>query len=159
MASLIGTHFRLSIPKNTMTISMIQLWHKRARPEPTQQNFNVQLGCHIEEIVEMLDTLKFKNFDWSVCHQQLDLLASLLKRGDEDAVVTDRKEFLDSLADQVVTAVGTGHCANMDVPTACIRVNTSNWSKYDSKGYPIFNEFGKITKGTDYKAPDLEGLY
>lgn len=142
-----------------MTISLIQLWHERARPTPTDNNFNVQLGCHIEEIVEMFDTLKFSSFDWSVCIHQLDMLASSLKRGHEKAVITNRKEFLDSLADQVVTAVGTGHCADMDVPTACLRVNSSNWSKYDHTGHPIFNESGKIAKGSSYKEPDLEGLY
>jgi predicted HAD superfamily Cof-like phosphohydrolase len=142
-----------------MSLTLIQLWHERARPEPTDVNFNTQLGCHIEEIVEMLDTLEFKNFDWSVCHNSLKMLATALKCGSEKATITDRKEFLDSLADQVVTAVGTGHCTGMDVSTACLRVNTSNWTKYGPTGQPVFNESGKIMKGDNYKPPKLEGLY
>lgn len=39
-----------------MSIESIELWHKRARPEPTDKDFNVQLGCHLEEVVEMLGT-------------------------------------------------------------------------------------------------------
>jgi hypothetical protein len=39
------------------------------------------------------------------------------------------------------------------------QVNESNWSKFDYKGYPIFNENGKIAKGPTYKQPELDGLY
>jgi hypothetical protein len=142
-----------------MSLDTINLWHKRARPEPTPENFNTQLGCHLEEIVEMFDTLKFKHFDWSVTSHQIQLLANALKAGFEEATITDRKEFLDSLADQIVTAVGTGHCAGMNVVAACTAVNSSNWSKFDTMGYPMFNSNGKIMKGDSYKAPDLEGMY
>ena len=142
-----------------MSIAEIQMWHGRARPEPTAENFNVQVGCHIEEITEMFDTLKFKHFDWSETIRGLKLLAETMKRGSEQAVIIDRKEFLDSLADQVVTAVGVGHCANMDIVAACKRVNDSNWSKFDTFGYPVFHTNGKIMKGNHYKEPDLEGLY
>jgi len=40
-----------------MSVDSIEMWHKRARPNPTDKDFNVQLGCHFEEIVEMLDAL------------------------------------------------------------------------------------------------------
>lgn len=73
--------------------------------------------------------------------------------------IKDRKEFLDSLADQIVTGVGTGHCAGMQTVEACERVNESNWSKYDAGGRPIFDANGKITKGPSYKKPGLGGLY
>lgn len=142
-----------------MSLDTINLWHKRARPDPTNENFDIQLGCHLEEIVEMFDTLKFKHFDWSVTSHHLKLLADALKAGFETTTIIDRKEFLDSLADQIVTAVGAGHCAGMDVVTACERVNSSNWSKFDSMGYPMFNANGKIMKGDNYKKPELEGLY
>ena len=39
-----------------MSLLTTQLWHARAKPEPTEDDVNVQLGCHIEEFVEMLDT-------------------------------------------------------------------------------------------------------
>jgi predicted HAD superfamily Cof-like phosphohydrolase len=158
MASITGIHY-LHLTRNPMSLDTIQLWHKRARPEPTFENFNVQLGCHIEEIAEMFDTVKFSYFDWSVTSHQLKLLADALKAGFEKATITDRKEFLDSLADQVVTAVGTGHCAGMDSVAACYAVNESNWTKYGADGQPVFNDAGKIMKGSNYKKPDLEGMY
>lgn len=86
-------------------------------------------------------------------------LADLWKAGDHFVHIKDREGFLDSLADQIVTAVGVGHCANMDVTEACLRVNESNWSKFDALGYPIFNEHGKIAKGPHYVQPDLFGLF
>lgn len=141
-----------------MSIDSIELWHRRARPEPTPENLNVQLGCHIEEFIEMLDATKF-NGTWTNLRYELVLLADRLKANMESAEIVDRKEFLDSLADQIVTAVGVGHCAGMKTSDAVDAVSRSNWSKFDDEGFPIFNERGKIAKGPNYKQPYLEGLY
>lgn len=144
------------------TLTTIDIWHRRARPEPTPENFNVQLGCHLEEIEEMLSALTsadLKTYSWLVNLQEcVTALASQLKSGIGSVQIIDRCGFLDSLADQVVTAVGVGHCAGMNVPTACERVDQSNWSKFVD-GQPIFNEHGKIAKGENYAPPDLEDLY
>lgn len=147
-----------------MSIESINLWHCRARPKPDQEHFNVQLGCHFEEIVEMLDTIDFydadqKEYDVHTTRVALNALARMLKSGELEALVTDRKELLDAIADQVVTGVGVAHCAHMDAGEAIHRVNQSNWSKFDDDGHPIFNEHGKIAKGPKYAPPNLEGLY
>lgn len=141
-----------------MSIDSIELWHRRARPEPTSENFAVQLGCHFEEFNEMLDTLKFEG-GYENLRYEMKLLASRLKTGEEVVTITDRKEFLDAIADQTVTAVGAGHCAGMRTAEGIAEVNRSNWSKFDENGNPIFNDNGKIAKGPNYKAPNLEGLY
>ncbi len=142
----------------------IELWHKRARPEPDEKDFNVQLGCHLEEIVEMLASLDAQIASgefllWKVTYD-LNTLATELKQGKVTCKLRDRREFLDSLADQIVTAIGAGYCAGMQVPEAVEEVNRSNWSKFDQEtGLPIFNEHGKIIKGSAYSPPDLKGLY
>ena len=146
-----------------MTIEAIDLWHKRARPNPTDADFNVQLGCHLEEVAEMLDSMEFgrdgETYEsYATTLGVISDIATALKRGWTVARIKDRKEFLDSLADQIVTAVGVGHCANMDVPTALERVSTSNWSK-TVDGEFIRDANGKIAKPATYVAPDLEGLY
>jgi predicted HAD superfamily Cof-like phosphohydrolase len=141
-----------------MSIDSIELWHRRARPEPTPENLNVQLGCHVEEFIEMLDAVKF-NGTWTNLRYELVLLADRLKANMESAEIVDRKEFLDSLADQIVTSVGVGHCAGMKTSDAVDAVSRSNWSKFNDEGFPIFNEHGKIAKGPNYKRPYLEGLY
>lgn len=159
-----------------MSIDLITMWHQRARPNPSDADFNVQLGCHFEEIVEMLETLTFRHADpytgrvgdsYSILEANapnvmltvLSDLAGQLKAGQVLAETTDRKALLDSLADQVVTAVGVGHCAKMDTTEAVRRVNQSNWSKFDTDGRPIFDANGKVTKGPGYKPVDLTGLY
>jgi hypothetical protein len=47
----------------------------------------------------------------------------------------------------------------MNAAVAVTRVNASNWSKFDVNGTPFFDQNGKILKGPNYHAPDLEGLY
>ena len=152
-----------------MSVDFIEMWHKRARPNPTDADFNVQLGCHIEEFLEMLETIELvpqQPRDWKDFESEFgDMYATLfylskqLKRGIMRAEITNRAEFLDAIADQVVTGVGAAHCAGMQATEAVRRVNESNWSKFDKDGQPIRDENGKIAKGPDYHAPDLEGLY
>jgi predicted HAD superfamily Cof-like phosphohydrolase len=146
-----------------MSLEMIEMWHKRARPDPSEDNFGVQLGCHIEEFVEMMETVSLALGEEegrlvSVSLTILGSLADALKNGDIAASIEDRKEFLDSLADQIVTAVGAGYCAGMNVPEACNRVNESNWSKAID-GEFAFDENGKISKPSTYRPPNLDGLY
>ena len=144
-------------------IDNITLWHKRARPEPTHKDFNVQLGCHIEEFIEMMDALGFEwDTDTHLCGavNTLSDYADALKNGERTAnSFVNRKELLDSLADQVVTAVGVANCAKMDMVAACQEVNDSNWSKFNYKGFPEFDDNGKIKKGERYRKPNLEGMF
>ena len=147
---------------------LIEMWHKRARPHPTEADFNVQLGCHIEEFLEMLDTIKlvpqqprwWQDFDedFSKTYDVLFHISIQLKRGIMRAEITNRKEFLDAIADQVVTGVGAAHCAGMQATEAVRRVNESNWSKFDKDGQPIRDKDGKIAKGPDYAPPELGDL-
>jgi predicted HAD superfamily Cof-like phosphohydrolase len=147
-----------------MSVDLIKMWHERARPEPLGVHLNIQTGCHLEEAMEMVAVMsgddEYSSQLLDRLHTALTVVSLGLKHGTIKFHVKpdDRNEFLDSLADQIVTAVGVGHCAKMNIVEAVRRVNSSNWSKYDTDGKPIFNEQGKIMKGPNYKAPDLEGL-
>lgn len=145
-----------------MSIESINLWHSRARPTPDAAQFNVQLGCHLEEIVEMLGTFELEShLTNSVLRESvnnLDWLAKRLKANMSTATITNRKEFLDAIADQVVAGVGAAYCAGMNAPEAVRRVDSSNWSKFVD-GQPVFDENGKIAKPATYKPVDLTGLY
>jgi hypothetical protein len=140
-----------------MSIDSIELWHRRGRPDPTARELNIQLGCHIEEFVEMLACIKFEG-GWHNLRYELTLLADRLKSGGESAIIHDRKEMLDSLADQIVTSIGVGHCAGMKTSDAVDAVSRSNWSKFNDEGFPVFNEHGKIAKGPNYRPPVLDNL-
>lgn len=145
-----------------MSFDAVELWHKRARPEPSKNDFNIQLGCHFEEIAEMMAVLAFdfKVTQYAVeLERSLNIIANMLKQGMTTCTIADREEFLDSIADQVVTGIGTAYCAGMKPSIAISEVNQSNWSKFDQDGQPIRNEQGKIAKGPNYKKPNLDGLY
>ena len=148
-----------------MTLKSINQWQKLARPVPTDKDLNIALAVHIEEILEMFEEVQFENelasqgAEDMAFYDELKGMMELLKDGTVNARVIHRKEFLDALADQVVTAVGVGHCAGMDVPQACDRVDTSNYSKFKD-GKPLFNDQGKIIKNLEtYVKPDLHGLF
>lgn len=141
-------------------IESIELWHRRARPTPDHEDFNVQLGCHFEEIAEMLMTLEGEN---SITNDKLaqarllmDRIAEGFKMGIYSCYALDRKEFMDSIADQVVTGIGAAYCADMKPAKAIQIVNTSNWSKFDTNGEPYKDANGKIKKGPNYVPPHLD---
>jgi predicted HAD superfamily Cof-like phosphohydrolase len=148
-----------------MSIESIELWHKRARPNPTEKDFSVQLGCHMEEFVEMIEALRFTHKNGtgvempgknSMLYQQVKDFADGLKAGRITADVANRKELVDALADQIVTSVGVAHTANMKITRAVDIVNTSNWSKFSPDGQPYFDQNGKVLKGPNYVPPALE---
>lgn len=142
-----------------MSVFAISQWHKKARPNPTYKDFNVQLGCHVEEFVEMLDSLVLDGYYKSPLVHRLTKLADGLKQGSVEVAGYNPEKFLDSLCDQIVTAVGVGHTADMAISTAVAEVNRSNFSKFDQNGNPIKDANGKIIKGPNYAPPDLHGLY
>ena len=132
-------------------------WQATARPNPDAAALQVALGCHAEEFCEMLESLEQTDMvlrAWAA----IDDLAALLKSGKYMPVINDREGFLDSLADQIVTATGVGHCANMNIVEACVRVDASNWTKFVNDK-PVFNAQGKIAKPDTYTPPNLDGLF
>lgn len=147
-------------------IASVELWFKRAVPNPTAKNEDVQMGCHLEEVVEMLENISLFSADGSGAEQlqaareSLFQIAEGLKRGTLRHVVTDRKELLDAICDQMVTGTGVAHMHGMNAAEGLTRVNASNWSKFDEHGQPIFDANGKIAKNpATYFKCDLEGLY
>lgn len=136
-------------------------WFCKAFPTPTSKNFHTQLGCHLEEVGEMLDTL---SSDAETRHLISDAqvalkhLADHLKASDNVVWVEneDDAEFLDAICDQIVTAAGVGHMAQLPVLPAMAEVNRSNFSKFDPEtGEPIYNDNMKVMKGPAYTKPDL----
>ena len=145
-------------------LDFIEMWHEKARPVPTAQDQNVQTGCHLEEVMEMVACMtgedEYSNMLLDRLHTALTVVSLSLKQGTLKYRIKEenRMEFLDSLCDQIVTAVGVGHCAGMNVVEGTRRVNSSNWSKFVN-GKPEFDQNGKIMKPDTYTPPNLEGLY
>lgn len=143
-------------------LSTTALWFKRAVPHPTEKSANVQIGCHFEEVVEMLSELKGTNADSEDAVQSamtaVKTLADGLKAGVYSVNVIDRVKLLDALVDQIVTSTGVGHMLHMKVCEGLTEVNGSNFSKFNDDGQPIFLPNGKIAKGPNYRPADLTRL-
>lgn len=135
------------------------LFFQRAVPEPTSKNWSTQLGCHFEEVREMIQELNPLNPVAADILADLEMhlhkAAQYLKQNDGTVVIKNRELFLDGIVDQIVTATGVGYYSRMDVLGAADEVGRSNLSKFDDNGQPIFDENRKISKGPNYFKADL----
>lgn len=142
-----------------MSIRQISDWFDKAVPEPQPKNRSTQMGVHFEEVAEMLSTLRGGDQRSSArllaIKDFMNAFATEMKEGRLNIVVDDEVELLDSLCDQIVTAVGVGRLNGMDMVRAVAEVASSNDSKFDENGEPIFNEDMKIIKGPNYFRPQL----
>lgn len=143
-----------------MTINRIVNWFEKAVPEPTKQNFNTQLGVHIEEFVEMMNEVSVgigEVEEYSRILESLHDLADKFKTGVMDANVQpeNRANFLKEICDQFVTGTGLAYYEGMDVESALEETAASNESKFDLDGNPIFDDNKKIIKGPHYWKPEL----
>lgn len=139
-----------------MEIKEIKRWFEIAVPNPTIENVSVQYGCHLEEVAEMLEVTgdgyeldAIRDLSSSYKANNPHFTKSLLEMGESDKI-----ELLDSLCDQIVTAIGVAHMMGMDIEGALKEVNDSNMSKFED-GKAVFNENGKIKKGKHYRKPNL----
>ena len=130
-------------------------WFKEAKPEPTAKDVSVQIGCHFEEVAEMFDSLYMHEIE-TILQEEANWFKSRKETNATVLMVRDinKQELLDSLCDQVVTAIGVGYMMGFDIIGALNEVNNSNWSKFEN-GKAIFDENGKIKKGANYFKPDL----
>lgn len=133
------------------------------RPDPTQQHAQVQIGCHFEEVAEMMDAITALDEDAGMmlanARDAVHALAEHLKKSGEDVIRIDddmRVEFLDAACDQMVTAIGSCHMLKMDVVGGFCEVNQSNLSKFGEDGQPVFDVNGKGAKGPNYRKAELE---
>ena len=144
-------------------ITTIVNWFDEARGrEGTRKNFHVQVGVHFEEVSEMTQEMSSLEPELAIliekAKQANHLLAEYLKTNSESDTLHVNTEnelaFLDALADQIVTAVGSAQVCGFDINGAVNEVNRSNYSKFVD-GKAIFDENGKIAKGPDYFKADL----
>lgn len=135
---------------------------KGAVPVPTTKNMATQLGCHFEEVREMVQSLRPGLGHTDALHfmnqaaDALHALAEMLKTDATSLGSVDRVEFIDAVADQMVTAIGSAYMFGMDPLGAFNEVNASNLSKFDENGKPIFDQNMKVTKGPLYRKAVLE---
>ena len=74
----------------------------------------------------------------------------------QDAIKTKNlKEIADALTDILYVTYGAGHAYGIDLDKCFKEVQKSNMSKLGEDGKPIYNEKGKVMKGSKYFEPNL----
>ncbi len=67
----------------------------------------------------------------------------------------DLLEVADALTDILYVTYGAGHAFGINLDKCFEEVQSSNMSKLGEDGKPIYNESGKVMKGSKYFKPDL----
>jgi predicted HAD superfamily Cof-like phosphohydrolase len=138
-------------------------WLKACGKEPDMDNLSVQIGCHLEEFSEFLETLRT---DSEGCHlllnrTVLDLqwFAGKLKRKEQFAYIPQhtKVDALDALCDCEVTGNGIAYLAGFNKLAADEAVLASNEAKLVD-GKPVILEGGKIGKPEGWQTPNLRSF-
>jgi predicted HAD superfamily Cof-like phosphohydrolase len=139
-------------------------WLESCGKEPgNPHHLSTQIGCHLEEITELLRTLRVDSSGGELVLNRvavdLGWLANKLKSGDYTAHIAahHRVEALDALCDGEVTGNGIAYLSKFDKDEADQRVLDANDAKLIN-GKPVLLPGGKIGKPEGWKAADLTDL-
>ena len=105
-------------------------------------------GQEIKEKPEFPDE-KVINLRISLIKEELDEFQEALK---EKNLV----EVADALTDLLYVTYGAGLAFGIDLDKCFAEVQRSNMSKLGADGKPIYNEQGKVMKGSRYYKPNLK---
>jgi len=87
---------------------------------------------------------------------RLDLIKEELSELEEAMRTKNLKEVADALTDILYVTYGAGYAYGIDLDQCFKEVQRANMSKLGKDGKPIYNEKGKVMKGSNYIAPDLK---
>lgn len=136
------------------------LWYSIAKPNPTEQDAQSQLGVHLEEIIEMLED------GLGIC-TEVDVVQELkhwqrFYKNNSDKSFTedmDKVALLDSICDQIVTATLLGKSLDMNVLGAFKEVEASNLSKFVHVGFGDISDLEWIDFDRHTDKIESEGRY
>jgi len=84
-----------------------------------------------------------------------DLIKEELNELHNAIEIKNLKEIADALTDILYVTYGAGHAYGIDLDKCFKEVQKSNMSKLGEDGKPIYNEKGKVMKGSKYFEPNL----
>ena len=111
------------------------------------KKFMVTFGQEVKNKAEFPNE-KITKLRYDLIREELEELGQAIK--DKDI-----KEVADALTDILYVTYGAGHAFGIDLDKCFEEVQSSNMSKLDTNGKPIYNENGKVMKGPNYFKPDL----
>ena len=135
-------------------------WLAACGKQPTVENLSVQIGCDLEETLELIECLEFSDgttsFKVATALNYLTSVAQSLKSGAATAYIPKerREDALDALCDREVTGNGVAFLAGFKKPAADAAVLDANDAKLVD-GKPVILQGGKIGKPAGWKAADL----
>ena len=94
-------------------------------------------------------TEKINNLRISLIEEELKELKDAMEN-------KDLLEVADALTDILYVTYGAGHAFGINLDKCFNEVQSSNMSKLDSNGKPIYNDFGKVMKGPNFFKPNLK---
>lgn len=139
------------------TVGEIKRWFDVATPNPLLTHKIMQIGVHMEEFTEMLDALGVECEETKRLTEQFKSRQGASIESIKDMTDEAKVALLDSLCDQIVTAIGIACYMRMDIEGALAEVNRSNWTKFED-GKVVKDSMGKIVKGKNYTSPELKGF-
>ena len=87
---------------------------------------------------------------------RFDLIKEELNELQNAIKTKNLKEIADALTDILYVTYGAGHAYGIDLDKCFKEVQKSNMSKLGEDGKPIYNEKGKVMKGSKYFEPNLK---
>ena len=111
------------------------------------KNFMETFGQEVKN-KPSFSTDKINKLRYDLIKEELDELRVALEN-------KDLLEVADALTDILYVAYGAGHAFGIDLDKCFKEVQNSNMSKLDENNKPIYNEWGKVMKGSKYFKPDL----
>ena len=85
-----------------------------------------------------------------------DLIKEELNELEQAMKAKDLKEVADALTDILYVTYGAGYAYGIDLDKCFKEVQRANMSKLGKDGKPIYNEKGKVMKGSNYIGPNLK---
>ena len=102
---------------------------------------------------EIKENAKFP--DKKITSLRYDLIKEELEELKEAMDSNDIKEVADALTDILYVTYGAGHAFGINLDKCFEEVQNSNMSKLGVDGKPIYNDKGKVMKGSNYFKPNL----
>ena len=85
-----------------------------------------------------------------------DLIKEELNELEQAMKTKDLKEVADALTDILYVTYGAGYAYGINLDKCFREVQRANMSKLGNDGKPIYNEKGKVMKGSNYLKPNLK---
>lgn len=124
-----------------------------------------RMKTNYEKVREFTEAMGQTLDEWPPTHKTKSLRSNLIyEESDEiDAELYFTKKInkaavAKELADLLYVTYGAAAAFGIDIDKVFAEVHKSNMSKLDSEGKPVYRKDGKVTKGPNYKPPDLTNI-